>query len=96
MPRRLCQWQELRRIFRLLPACERDISLAKREFKWLKEHVSPSALQNQRRLNPTELRRFEDHIKDRVKYRKPLQYILGTQPFGDLEIVTRPPVLIPR
>ncbi|KAI0341959.1 S-adenosyl-L-methionine-dependent methyltransferase [Trametopsis cervina] len=27
---------------------------------------------------------------------EPLQYILGTQPFGSLELLTRPPVLIPR
>ncbi|EPQ57293.1 S-adenosyl-L-methionine-dependent methyltransferase [Gloeophyllum trabeum ATCC 11539] len=27
---------------------------------------------------------------------EPLQYILGTQPFGSLDILTRPPVLIPR
>ncbi|KAI0093241.1 S-adenosyl-L-methionine-dependent methyltransferase [Irpex rosettiformis] len=27
---------------------------------------------------------------------EPLQYILGTQPFGPLDLLTRPPVLIPR
>ncbi|EIN11879.1 S-adenosyl-L-methionine-dependent methyltransferase [Punctularia strigosozonata HHB-11173 SS5] len=27
---------------------------------------------------------------------EPLQYILGTQPFGDLELIVRPPILIPR
>ncbi|KAI0695449.1 S-adenosyl-L-methionine-dependent methyltransferase [Cytidiella melzeri] len=27
---------------------------------------------------------------------EPLQYILGTQPFGSLQLLTRPPVLIPR
>ncbi|KAI9511157.1 S-adenosyl-L-methionine-dependent methyltransferase, partial [Russula earlei] len=27
---------------------------------------------------------------------EPIQYILGTQPFGTLDILTRPPVLIPR
>ena len=27
---------------------------------------------------------------------KPLQYILGTQPFGELEILCRPGVLVPR
>ncbi|KAI7880110.1 S-adenosyl-L-methionine-dependent methyltransferase [Lichtheimia hyalospora FSU 10163] len=35
-------------------------------------------------------------IRDRVLFDKPLQYVLGTQPFGELDIVTRPPVLIPR
>ncbi|KAI8985968.1 S-adenosyl-L-methionine-dependent methyltransferase [Pilobolus umbonatus] len=35
-------------------------------------------------------------VEDRTVLHKPLQYILGTQPFCGLEIVTRPPVLIPR
>ncbi|CAG8500857.1 5471_t:CDS:2 [Ambispora gerdemannii] len=35
-------------------------------------------------------------VRQRVEQSKPLQYILGTQPFLDLEIITRPPVLIPR
>ncbi|KAI9028846.1 S-adenosyl-L-methionine-dependent methyltransferase, partial [Phycomyces nitens] len=38
---------------------------------------------------------MNEHVKERAN-NKPLQYILGTQPFCDLEIVTRPPVLIPR
>ncbi|KAG9296564.1 hypothetical protein G9A89_015156 [Geosiphon pyriformis] len=35
-------------------------------------------------------------VKQRAQQFKPLQYILGTQPFCNLDIVTRPPVLIPR
>ncbi|CAG8515997.1 2636_t:CDS:2 [Ambispora leptoticha] len=35
-------------------------------------------------------------VSQRVEQSKPLQYILGTQPFLNLEIITRPPVLIPR
>lgn len=33
---------------------------------------------------------------DRRTRGEPLQYILGTQPFGPLDIIVRPPVLIPR
>ncbi|KAJ1985265.1 hypothetical protein H4R34_000085 [Dimargaris verticillata] len=33
---------------------------------------------------------------ERIHHHKPLQYILGTQPFGALDILTRPPTLIPR
>ncbi|ORX86022.1 S-adenosyl-L-methionine-dependent methyltransferase, partial [Basidiobolus meristosporus CBS 931.73] len=39
---------------------------------------------------------LEELVAQRVNLRKPLQYILGTQPFGELDIITRPPVLIPR
>ncbi|KAF9162932.1 hypothetical protein DFQ26_003110 [Actinomortierella ambigua] len=39
---------------------------------------------------------LDDYIQQRVLHRKPLQYILGTQPFLNLEILTRPPTLIPR
>ncbi|KAF9356215.1 hypothetical protein BGX34_010030 [Mortierella sp. NVP85] len=39
---------------------------------------------------------MQQYVDQRVKDRKPLQYILGSQPFMDLEILTRPPVLIPR
>ncbi|KZO95533.1 S-adenosyl-L-methionine-dependent methyltransferase [Calocera viscosa TUFC12733] len=39
--------------------------------------------------------RLEGWIKRRIAG-EPLQYILGSQPFGSLNIITRPPVLIPR
>ncbi|KAF9436320.1 hypothetical protein BGZ76_004281 [Entomortierella beljakovae] len=39
---------------------------------------------------------MQSYVDQRVDTRKPLQYILGTQPFMDLEIITRPPTLIPR
>ncbi|KAF9919019.1 hypothetical protein BX616_002988 [Lobosporangium transversale] len=39
---------------------------------------------------------MQSYVEQRVHERKPLQYILGTQPFMDLEILTRPPTLIPR
>lgn len=35
-------------------------------------------------------------VKQRVIEKKPLQYILGTVPFCDLEIIVQPPILIPR
>ncbi|KAG6831683.1 hypothetical protein H0H92_008326 [Tricholoma furcatifolium] len=55
---------------------------AQNELRWLKSHAkSPSQLQNL--------------VKRRVAG-EPLQYILGSQPFGPLNLLTRPPVLIPR
>lgn len=35
-------------------------------------------------------------LYEHCKEYKPLQYILGTVPFGDLEIIVEPPTLIPR
>ncbi|ORY91969.1 S-adenosyl-L-methionine-dependent methyltransferase [Syncephalastrum racemosum] len=75
---------------RLVPACQGDLSLAQRELAWLKEHVQktqPPALQTST---------LDRYIEERVIHHKPLQYILGTQPFLDLDILTEPPTLIPR
>jgi release factor glutamine methyltransferase len=35
-------------------------------------------------------------IRDRIENHKPLQYILGTQPFLGIDLLLRPPILIPR
>ena len=35
-------------------------------------------------------------VKERVEDKKPLQYILGSVPFCDLQILVEPPILIPR
>ncbi|KAF9586304.1 GTPase of the mitochondrial inner membrane that associates with the large ribosomal subunit [Lunasporangiospora selenospora] len=47
-------------------------------------------------LSEKEVTLLQSYVDQRVKFRKPLQYILGTQPFMELEILTRPPTLIPR
>jgi release factor glutamine methyltransferase len=39
---------------------------------------------------------LEQWLIDHIDHHKPLQYILGTVPFGDLTIVVEPPILIPR
>ncbi|KAG0334172.1 hypothetical protein BG000_008572 [Podila horticola] len=60
---------------------------------------SPNIIAGQRgrgTLSPQEIELLQGYVDQRVKTRKPLQYILGTQPFMDLEILTRPPTLIPR
>ncbi|KAG0353463.1 hypothetical protein BG005_007252 [Podila minutissima] len=60
---------------------------------------SPNIIAGQRgrgTLSPHEIELLQGYVDQRVKSRKPLQYILGTQPFMDLEILTRPPTLIPR
>ena len=72
----------------LLPAC-RDLESAANELRWIREHVqdTPSPV--------TPGLRVWDLVTKRSKG-VPLQYVLGTQPFGPLEIKCRPGVLIPR
>ncbi|KAI8342105.1 S-adenosyl-L-methionine-dependent methyltransferase [Chlamydoabsidia padenii] len=87
-------------IRRLLPACEYDISLAKRQLGWMKDKIisdrTPNSTNTSSSLTVDELGTLDTFITQRVEQHKPLQYILGTQPFYDLDIITRPPTLIPR
>lgn len=76
----------------LLRTC-RDLPSARNELRWLKEHVNST----------TSSSKPKDHARKRLKSLcisrskgKPLQHILGNQPFGDLDIKCRPGVLIPR
>ncbi|EME85283.1 uncharacterized protein MYCFIDRAFT_130551 [Pseudocercospora fijiensis CIRAD86] len=75
----------------LLPVC-RDLSSARNEFRWMKEHA----------INVSHRLGYNDHptlLRSLVKRRaqgEPLQYILESEYFGHLEIKCRPGVLIPR
>ncbi|KAF3770991.1 S-adenosyl-L-methionine-dependent methyltransferase, partial [Cryphonectria parasitica EP155] len=78
----------------LLPVC-RDLPSALNELRWVREHV--------RQLTPpassSSLWTEELHVASLCRRRgrgEPLQYILGTQPFGGLELKCRPGVFIPR
>ncbi|KAI5969688.1 hypothetical protein CANMA_001351 [Candida margitis] len=64
----------------LLPA-NRDINRALLELKWIKEELPR--------------RSWVSAVNRRLEL-EPLQYILGSQPFGDLSIICRNGVLIPR
>ncbi|KAK4152951.1 S-adenosyl-L-methionine-dependent methyltransferase [Chaetomidium leptoderma] len=72
----------------LLPAC-RDLQSAANELRWIREHV-----QDTKSPIPAGLRVWQ--LVEKRGRGIPLQYVLGTQPFGDLEIKCRPGVLIPR
>ncbi|KAL0943887.1 HemK family methyltransferase [Colletotrichum truncatum] len=76
----------------LLPAC-RDISSAVTELRWIREHVRDiSALSHREK-------QMEARISSLCARRGrgvPLQYVLGSQPFGKLDIRCLPGVLIPR
>lgn len=78
----------------LLPVC-RDLGSAKNELRWLHEHsikLTNAAGANSRRDSNALLNTF---VGRRAKG-EPLQYILGSEYFGVLEIKCRPDVLIPR
>lgn len=82
-----------RRVDKLLPflllAC-RDIPSARSELRWLKEHAKATrqnGIDEKAELLRSVLRRSRN---------EPLQYILGSEFFGELEIKCRPGVLIPR
>jgi methylase of polypeptide subunit release factors len=85
-------WQAKREISplaaQLLPAC-RDLQSAANELRWIREHV-----RNTKSPIPPGLRVW-NLVEERGKG-IPLQYVLGSQPFGDLDIKCRPGVLIPR
>ena len=79
----------------LLAPC-RDLHTAQNELRWLREHVEKVA--NARRVRGDALAKgalLGQLVRERVRGR-PLQYLLGTEYFGDLEIKCRPGVLIPQ
>lgn len=76
----------------LLPVC-RDLQSCRNELRWLDEHAAEVVSSNQPRGNQQRLLR--QYVTRRAKG-EPLQYILGTEFFGHLEIKCRPEVLIPR
>jgi HemK-like putative methylase len=57
--------------------------MAKREFKWLKEEYPDFKL-------------LVRALRERCFHHKPLSYILGNQPFNDITVAVKRPVLIPR
>lgn len=90
----------------LLKEC-RDLPSAQNELRWLREHAAEEGVQAkinkgtqvtpvaELRNYDTKLSRLEALVKRRAAG-EPLQYILGNQPFGDLDILCEPKVLIPR
>ncbi|KAK6200547.1 Altered inheritance of mitochondria protein 32 [Pestalotiopsis sp. IQ-011] len=92
----------------LLPAC-RDIESARHELRWIREHVRSSPPSESSRSHGAQQpltsyispgRDAEEQKVARLCARRgrgePLQYVLGTQPFGALEIRCTSGVLIPR
>lgn len=74
----------------LLPTC-RDIPSARNELRWLAEHAIEQTVSS-----GASWRALLRHLCAQRGRGKPLQYILGNQPFGGLEILCRKGVFIPR
>jgi hypothetical protein len=75
----------------LLPVC-RDLPSSQNELRWLGEHAAEVASKQGLKDDKSLLQQY---VSRRARG-EPLQYILGTEFFGDLEIECRPGVLIPR
>lgn len=79
----------------LLAPC-RDLDTAQNELRWLREHVEKVAKARRAKGDMLAKGALLRQLVDQRTRGKPLQYLLGTEFFGDLEIKCRPGVLIPR
>jgi len=61
-----------------------------------KKSKSKLILQDALVLSAEQQKELDDWLGQLIEHKKPLQYILGSVPFGELEIYVEPPVLIPR
>ncbi|KAG8625734.1 hypothetical protein KVT40_006135 [Elsinoe batatas] len=100
-PRLLHQASSINPLLRKLLSAARDLQSAKNELRWLKEHAMEQSLRrngeapNEAERHGDASRRLQRYCEERGRG-KPLQYILGTAFFGDLEIKCEEGVLIPR
>jgi methylase of polypeptide subunit release factors len=79
----------------LLHTC-RDLKSARNELRWLKEHVEQDLIKQGLSAEGSAARQYLRRLCQDRGRGKPLQYILGTEYFGELELLCRPGVLIPR
>ncbi|CDO70595.1 hypothetical protein BN946_scf184656.g10 [Trametes cinnabarina] len=80
----------LARLARSLGHGPRAIQDARNELRWMKQALESPP----KGIHPSATS-LQEMVDRRVRH-EPLQYILGSVPFGPLHIVCRPPVLIPR
>lgn len=84
----------------LLPIC-RTSHAAQAESWWLIEKLTSRRrvdliAQQDFSLTQPQLEQLQRWVFERTHHNKPLQYILGSVPFCNLEILVEPPILIPR
>lgn len=85
---------------KLLPQCLNE-QTAQAESWWLLEQLTKKTKteliqQDELVLSAQDWNTLTSWTTERVEQNKPLQYIIGTVPFLDLEIIVEPPILIPR
>lgn len=92
-PRMLHHARKIDSLLPLVLQATRDLNSAKNELRWLKEYITSQP------SNHPSPKSYEHRLRqvciDRARG-KPLQYILGSEYFGDLEIACVKGVLIPR
>jgi len=64
--------------------------------KLIKKSKAKLITEKEIELSEEQETKLNNWIEERVKNKKPLQYILGSVPFCGLEILVEPPILIPR
>lgn len=79
----------------LLGPC-RDLHAAQNELRWLQDHVKEVAQARRRRGDALSDGALLRHLIRERRSGKPLQYLLGSEYFGNVQIRCRPGVLIPR
>jgi methylase of polypeptide subunit release factors len=81
----------------LLLRASRDLPSANNELRWLKQHAkSTVGVSTKRNHQGPEWQALLRRLCEKRARGVPLQYLIGNQPFGDLEILCTPGVLIPR
>jgi methylase of polypeptide subunit release factors len=99
-PRILHQARKTDPLLPLILQATRDLASAKNELRWLKEFVSSPPQQGQQQHSKHDNQDLSHRKLHRLCYDrshgKPLQYILSSEYFGDLEISCAKGVLIPR
>ncbi|KAF2156235.1 S-adenosyl-L-methionine-dependent methyltransferase [Myriangium duriaei CBS 260.36] len=96
-PAVVCSLRQTSPLLKSLLIATRDLPSAKNELRWLTEHAQRRA--TTRFGDASQPRSWRQLLISYCQWRGrhvPLQYILGTEFFGDLEIKCRPGVLIPR
>ncbi len=84
----------------LLREC-RTLQSAQNELRWLGEHARTQTANFRKDIKrpPVKAPGWRTLLQQYIRQRsrgKPIQYIVGNQPFGELEIICKPGVLIPR
>ncbi len=84
----------------LTPACSSSQE-AEQQAYWILEEITQKnklklLLEDTINLNKEQIETIDNWVEQRVKNRKPLQYIFGYVNFLNLKILVEPPILIPR